>query len=167
MDVNIPSHITKPEDAEAFISRPTEQELQQQIQELVCYLWDNCLQLWDATDVFLLGVGNAYLGVKVLLTNRDCKSRVRGVVNFVDGNLRPVKSETDPELSTWYRRNSLVYVSRDHACWNDAELAKKVSKKRFGGVRRSKKTSLNLMMDEHAGEAQTWIAERVTADDEG
>lgn len=166
MDVNIPAHVTKSEDAESFISRPSEQVLQHQIQELVCYLWDNYLQLWDAEDVFLLGVGNAYLGVKVLLTNRDCKSRIRGVVNFVDGNLRPVKSETDPELSSWYKRHSLVYVSCDHACWTDRDLAKKVSKKRFGGVKQSSQATLSRMMEEHAEEAQAWVMERVTLDEE-
>lgn len=50
--------------------RATEKSLQQQIQELVCYIWDNYLQLYDVEELFLLGIGDAYLGVKVLLTNR-------------------------------------------------------------------------------------------------
>jgi len=36
----------------------------------MCYLWDNFIGLYDADEIFLLGVGNAYLGVKVLLINR-------------------------------------------------------------------------------------------------
>jgi hypothetical protein len=37
----------------------------------MCYLWDNYLQLYEsAEDIFLMGVGNAYLGIKVLLINR-------------------------------------------------------------------------------------------------
>lgn len=45
--------------------------MQSQIQELVCYIWDNYLQISEsAQQIFLLGVGNAYLGVKVLLVNR-------------------------------------------------------------------------------------------------
>ncbi|KAK1826405.1 hypothetical protein QBC39DRAFT_437986 [Podospora conica] len=41
------------------------------VQELMCYIWDNCLQIYDGVDeIFLMGVGNAYLGVKVLLINR-------------------------------------------------------------------------------------------------
>jgi histone deacetylase 6 len=45
--------------------------MQSQIQELVCYIWDNYLQISEsAQSIFLLGVGNAYLGVKVLLVNR-------------------------------------------------------------------------------------------------
>jgi histone deacetylase 6 len=33
-------------------------------------LWDNFLQLYETDEIILLGVGNAYLGVKVLLINR-------------------------------------------------------------------------------------------------
>ncbi|KAI1636766.1 putative histone deacetylase A [Biscogniauxia mediterranea] len=157
VDANVPQYITHPEDTEAFSPRMTEKTLQHQIQELVCYIWDNYLQLYEPEDLFLLGVGNAYLGVKVLLTNRDCKEHISGVVNFVTGNLRPVKSETDPGLSTWYKHNSLVYVATDHACWKDDDLAKKVLKKRFGGVKRSSQVGLSRMMETHAEEVRAFI----------
>lgn len=54
----------------AFTPKTAEEQLQKQIQSLVCYLWDNYLQLYEAEEFFLMGVGNAYLGVKVLLINR-------------------------------------------------------------------------------------------------
>ena len=48
-----------------------EKALEAQVMELVCYLWDNYIQLYDSIDdIFLMGVGNAYLGVKALLMNR-------------------------------------------------------------------------------------------------
>lgn len=47
-----------------------ERAMQEQIQTLICYLWDNHLQLYDNSEIFLMGVGSAYLGVKVLLINR-------------------------------------------------------------------------------------------------
>lgn len=48
-----------------------EKAQQAQIQELICYLWDNYIQLIDSVDeLFLMGVGNAYVGIKVLLMNR-------------------------------------------------------------------------------------------------
>ncbi|KAI1825160.1 histone deacetylase [Xylaria intraflava] len=164
VDANVPQYITHPEDLDAFMARTEEKTLQQQIQELVCYLWDNYLQLYDAEDIFLLGVGDAYLGVKVLLTNRECKDRISGVVNYVTGNLRPVKSETDPDLSTWYRHNSLVFVSENHACWSDEDLSKKVHKRRFGNVKKSSQTGLNRMLETHAPEAQEWILDRFNRD---
>jgi len=37
----------------------------------MCYVWDNYLQIYSGVeDIFLMGVGNAYLGIKVLLINR-------------------------------------------------------------------------------------------------
>ncbi|KAI0556275.1 histone deacetylase [Xylaria curta] len=167
IDANIPHYITHPEDIDAFIPRATEKSLQQQIQELVCFIWDNYLQLYGVEELFVLGVGNAYLGVKVLLTTRECKDRISGVVNFVTGNLRPVKSETDPDLSTWYKHNSLVFVAADHACWSDEDLAKKVHKRRFGGVKKSSETGLNRMMEAHASEVQTWIKDRLRINQSG
>lgn len=85
-------------------------------------------------------------------------------MNFVTGNLRPVKSEADPDLSGWYKRNSLVFVAADHACWTDEGLVQKVSKKRFGRVRRSPQAGLGRMLDEHAQEVRHFITERLTPD---
>ncbi|KAI0137186.1 hypothetical protein BJ170DRAFT_678041 [Xylariales sp. AK1849] len=179
IDANVPHYITHPEDIDSFIQGADEKMLSSQIKELMNYIWDNYVQLFDAEDLFLMGVGNAYLGVKLLLTERRkypvfihaqrpytkylyCKHRIAGVVNFVTGNLRPVKSSVDEQLSAWYKHNSLVYVATDHACWNDRELEKKVNKKRFGGVRRSDQVGLNRMMQRHAGEVHAWIGERLT-----
>ncbi|KAK8094738.1 histone deacetylase A [Apiospora hydei] len=167
IDANIPHYITHPEDTDPYIQGADERTLGIQMKELMNYIWDNYLQLWEAEDIFLVGVGNAYLGVKLLLTERHCKDRISGVINFVTGNLRPVKSSVDEDLSGWYKRNSLVYVADDHACWIDADMAKKVSKKRFGGVKRSSQTGLNKMMHAHAGEVHEWIVERVTSDKAG
>jgi len=50
-----------------------------------------------------------------------------------------------------------VYVAGDHACWTDHDLTKKVHKRRFGTVVRSRMVGLNKMMQEHAEEAQDWI----------
>lgn len=58
------------QDTDAYIPGYKERMLQEQIQQLVCYLWDNFLQLFETDEIFLMGVGNAYLGVKVLLINR-------------------------------------------------------------------------------------------------
>lgn len=48
-----------------------EKQLEAEIKELICYLWDNYIQLYEnADEVFIMGVGYAYLGVKMLLLNR-------------------------------------------------------------------------------------------------
>ncbi len=64
----------------------------------------------------------------------------------------------------WYRDNSKVFVSSDHACWADPDLTRKVNKRRFGGVKRSSVSQLNSMMEEHAEETREWILERLTVD---
>ncbi len=66
---------------EAHIPRVGQEVLQQQIQELVCFVWDNYQQVSDAVEeIFLMGVGNAYLGVKVLLVNRGMASPCNALV---------------------------------------------------------------------------------------
>lgn len=175
-----------------------EQKLQEQIQELICYIWDNYLQLMDQTDsIFLMGIGFAYIGIKSLLLNRgepsvsvncpsisrtdehlvltastnhatciDCKDRISGVVCFVDGILRQVKSDVDTDLSSWYKEHSRIYVANNHACWTDADLARKVLKRRFGTAIRSPAFGLARMLAHHAEEVHGWIRERVAVDEE-
>lgn len=162
MDVNLPSYITQENDTDPYLPPSADHELQRQVTSLVCYLWDNYIQMYEATEIFLLGVGEAYVGVKMLLINRDCRARVAGVVNFVTGSLKPVKSDVDPGLSGWYRDNSRVYLTGDHAAWADPDLTRRVQKRRFGSVVRSPTTGLTRMMAQHAGEAQEWIMDRVT-----
>lgn len=70
VDVNIPQHVTSPQDEEAYIPRPQEPAKEQQSKELLCYLWDNYLQLNDSASLTLMGVGDAYLGIKQLLISR-------------------------------------------------------------------------------------------------
>ena len=47
-----------------------ERNFEVRVQELMCYLWDNYIQLYGDAEIFLLGVGNAHVGVKALLTCR-------------------------------------------------------------------------------------------------
>ncbi len=76
--------------------------------------------------------------------------------------MRPIKSDIDTELSSWYKDNSRVYVAGDHACWSDYDLTRKVQKRRFGTVVRSEMIGLNKMMRTHAEETHEWLLERVT-----
>jgi histone deacetylase 6 len=82
-------------------------------------------------------------------------------VNFVNGNLRPVKSETDPDLSLWYKEHSRVFVAANHACWESKEFLKKVNKRRFGTVVHSEVSGLAQMMQNHAHEAQRYILDNL------
>lgn len=70
---------TQDQNVDAYIPRFNEQEIQEQILSLVCYLWDNFLQLYDTNEIFLIGAGNAYLGVKVLLINRGKEKKKKTI----------------------------------------------------------------------------------------
>ena len=98
-----------------------------------------------------------------------------------------MKSETDEGLSRWYKDHSLIYVGRDHACWERAsgaggasgatgdgneegegggrggELNRKVRKMRFGRCVRSEvdgRKGVKGMVDGYGDEAGEWIRER-------
>lgn len=79
----------------------------------------------------------------------------------MDGSLRPVKSDTDPGLSLWFKANSSVYLANNHACWTDADMMRKVHKRRFGNVHRSSVNGLTQMMNEHLEDVQKWITGRI------
>lgn len=42
----------------------------ERMKELMCYLWDNYLELHDSEHVVLMGVGDSYSAVRELLVNR-------------------------------------------------------------------------------------------------
>ncbi|KAF4821254.1 Histone deacetylase clr3 [Colletotrichum tropicale] len=164
MDVNIPSKVVRDEDMDPYNPKIADKELLAELQELLNYLWDNYIQLYeDANDIILMGVGRSYNGVKQLLTSRDCKSRIAGVASFVEGMLRPVKSDVDNELSTWYKDHSQIYVSHDHPCWDSEDTVRRVSKRRFGTVIRSETSGVNKMMQTHAEQVQRWMLDKLAA----
>lgn len=67
----------------------------------------------------------------------------------------------DPDLSSWYKTNSLVYVGQDHICWIDPELKRRVLKRRFGNVVQSEQTALGKMMQYHANDVRKFIESRL------
>jgi histone deacetylase 6 len=96
----------------------------------------------------------------------DSRHKIRGILNFVNGTLRSVRAtETDPDLPSWYRRTSRVYVAANHQCWDDAKIAAKVNKSRFGRVKKSEEMTLNRMMATHREEACDWILDRVAEEE--
>ena len=90
MDINVPAYCRKDEvrrsnsqtlfrmltrhalqDNDPYHAPAPEAELTKHLLSLMCYLWDNYIQLFQAEELFLMGVGNAYLGIKILLINRS------------------------------------------------------------------------------------------------
>lgn len=163
MDICVPRRTT----SSGLASPPNdaEEELGAYLNELMVYLWDNHLELSESNAIVLLGVGEAYLGIKQLLLSRDCSQRIAGILAFTEGDLRGL-TQHDDSLKTWYKNNSLIYVCPNHACWSDEKLSKKVSKKRFGHVVRADREGQSAMMHHHFKDATEWIAEQVREDEE-
>ncbi|TAQ86404.1 hypothetical protein B7494_g5271 [Chlorociboria aeruginascens] len=160
-DINIPKHISSSTETTPFKPSMTEMEQQTQMKELLCYLWDNYLELAPCNNIAFMGVGDAYLGIKQLLLSRNCRSRISCILSFVTGALRPVRSETDHGLSSWYKERTKIYVPPTHSCWNDEESARKVRKNRFGTVVESRVKGLGDMLSVYMEEGVTWIEQRV------
>lgn len=198
MDINVPRNAQT--DQPWYTPSMDDGRLQAEVKELMCYLWDNYLQLYEADQIFIVGVGYAYLGIKMLLLNRsdasppgafllggraaephrdtpifyysaadgvflfntDCRSKLSGVVSFVNGHLRPVRSDVDESLSHWYKNNSRVFVTDNHACWIDPKLEAKIKKRRFGTVIRSPELGLNAMMKRHFHDMTDFILKSCT-----
>ena len=103
---------------------------------------------------------------QTLTCSTDSRPRITSIISFVSGSLRPVKYETDSDLSAWYKKNSRIYVAAHHACWENEEYERRVKKSRFGKVVRSGETTVNRMLDLHFVDATKYILESVgEADD--
>jgi histone deacetylase 6 len=147
--VNIPAMIPDPSfsSSSTYLGHSPPSQTEIRTQELLAYLWDNYLEGYASSSIVLMGVGDAYVGIKKLLEVRNCMSKVACVLSFVSGGtLKAVKSETEPQLSNWYKRNSRIYVAPDHACWLDEDSAKRVRKARFGAVTQSIVSGLGDML---------------------
>ncbi|KAJ5507082.1 hypothetical protein N7527_009225 [Penicillium freii] len=157
IDVNVPKHVSREGAAGRY--EADDEDRPSATEELAGYLWDNYIDANQATDIFLLGVGNAFLGVANLLINREnLYKRVNGVVSFVSENpVRAIASHTQTWLSKWYRENSIVFVSNSHGIW---DIQDRRPSKRYGKLVHSPKFDLNEMLDEHKEEVYKWISER-------
>jgi len=135
--------------------------------QLAVYLWENYIEPNEATEIFFLGVGDAFRGLVNLLINHErVHTRVKSVISFVAENpVRAVSSHTTTWLSKWYKDNSLIFVSHLHSVWAPGDNSKKPSK-RYGRLIRSPKKGLTEMLQAHKDQVTDFMLERI-ADEEG
>lgn len=143
-------------------------DAQKQTEELCIYLWDNYLDVSEAKNIFLIGVGDAVLGLINLLVNRDCRDKVRGVVSFLGENhtLRAVVPPVANEyLTEWYYHNSRILISHAHSVWSRPKLPRK----KFGALVKSKGLDVHEIMLVERDMITQWIEEQMpvpTAEEE-
>jgi hypothetical protein len=67
VDVNIPKVVSFEDDDGGFASSDAPEVRIQQTRDLAAYIWENYIEPHNASQVFFLGIGSAYLGLVDLL----------------------------------------------------------------------------------------------------
>ncbi|KAI6249026.1 Histone deacetylase [Erysiphe necator] len=163
-----PSSATFPTNPPSLLS---ESDLSNISREVLCYIYDNYIEphspataLKPPTSLTILGVGHAHIGIRQLLISRDCRQIVTSILCFVNGSLKPVRSEMDLGLAAWYRNNSRIYINENHPVWDNDESVKSVHKMRYGDVFKAKGcNSINSMLRLFYLEATTYMARKIIA----
>ncbi|MCJ1354248.1 MAG: Histone deacetylase hda1 [Icmadophila ericetorum] len=160
IDVNIPKYLTGLEDQETDSDDETPKRVVS-MEDIAMYLWDNYIEPNEATNVFFLGIGEAYGAVLHILNTRNEESleRVSGVIGFIaDNPLRRVNDIFVQYLSKWYSNNSLIFAEHEHGVW--APERERRPSKRFGRLTRSPVNGLNPMLREHFPEVRDFLTKK-------
>ncbi|KAF8210352.1 hypothetical protein K438DRAFT_1959631 [Mycena galopus ATCC 62051] len=97
--------------------------------DLVSYLWDNYVQLCNATNIILVGHGPGcqYLMDLIDMRATSVMKSVKAVVQVVGHSpIRPPKNALD--LREWYRNKSFVALPVNHSLWSPDTRAKDIKK---------------------------------------
>ncbi|KAJ6625570.1 histone deacetylase complex protein [Mycena sp. CBHHK59/15] len=97
--------------------------------DVVTYLWDNYVQLCNATTIILIGHGPGcqYLMELIDLRSTSVMKSVKAVVQVIGhSSLRPPKNVL--ELREWYKDNSLVALPENHQVFGPDARAKDLKK---------------------------------------
>lgn len=78
VDINFPQSDSKDDavaanELDSYVPKQSSTSLENQTKVLLCYVWDNWLET-NIASVTLMGVGDAYIGIKQLLTSRGMLS---------------------------------------------------------------------------------------------
>ena len=137
---------------------------------LLKYLWDNYIQVHNATHLFLIGNDVGHVALANLIQDDDggrVREKITAAISFVDQvDVHPCASPSsiDVGLPAWYRDHSLVFVSPHHRFWQDT----KQPKSRFGRVTKTLAASMPDMLreardkvfDRMQEDTSKWRAER-------
>ncbi|PZC92245.1 AcuC, Deacetylase, histone deacetylase and acetoin utilization protein [Pyrenophora tritici-repentis] len=169
IDVNIPRIVTVEDANDGFVRADDSTVRARQTRELATYLWENYIEPNEASQVFFMGIGDAYLGLVDLLShNENCTdpgSRVECLIGFVaETTIQSIKRAADDFISTWYYEHSMIFAKDSHFVW-DPSRQRKVRKK-LGNLRKSPKDTLDEMLEEHLEEVQTMLLRKKSELDE-
>lgn len=154
IDINIPKHITAPtaptRSTSPVANADSEATREAATHEVATYLFRNYIETSDYTHLFILGIGEAYLGVIKLLSDERMGGAALDAADHVFGFLgenaiRALRVGDDlTRITQWYEKSSM-YVSSKHSVWEkEVKL-----KKRHGRVVKSKEAELQDMLFLH------------------
>ncbi|KAG8891434.1 Histone deacetylase hda1, partial [Tulasnella sp. 417] len=84
------------------------------LKRLIIYLWDNYIEISEASDIVFIVSGSSCRLLAPLLTTRPVDKRVSAFVQIV-GTLEPTRVPlTQPELRRWFIERSLVIIPESH-----------------------------------------------------
>ncbi|CAI6329932.1 unnamed protein product [Periconia digitata] len=160
IDVNIPKVVFVEDDDGGYVSANDPEVRIQQAREVAAYIWENYIEPHEATQVFFMGVGTAYLGLVDLLgTHENCtddESVVECLIGFLsDTTLQSIKRPTDDNIGNWYYAHSLIFVEHDHPVWDPIRNRKQ--RRKWGKLLRSDKSTLGDMLSYHQPEVKEYI----------
>lgn len=171
IDVNIPEYITPadhdPANPHGHAYGSTETDLARlEGEKLVNYLFTNYIEPNDNERIILMGVGNAFHAVAKLLSESETVyQNITAVIGFIAVNpVRPVGSNSNAWITSWYRNNSLIYVAKTHALWKKAKDGK--ISKRYGDIHETYGDGGDEIMRFNEKAVKSWILEKVHDEDD-
>ncbi|UPX18448.1 Histone deacetylase [Ascochyta rabiei] len=166
IDVNVP-HIVTVEQQEGsslgFASADDAKARSDKTREMANYLWTNYIHPSDATQVFFMGIGDAYQGLVDLLgrneTTTDEDSRIEILIGFVaESSIQSVKRPTDDDIGAWYYYHTKIFVKQSHYAFS--RNSKKKLRKKLGNLQQSDWDTLDEMLMGHRDEVQELLLEK-------
>ncbi|KAK3709595.1 Histone deacetylase hda1 [Vermiconidia calcicola] len=176
IDVNLPTHVSDAEDNQIHQPEDSMEYRTREATQLLTYLWDNYIELNEATHVFLMGTNTGHGAIINFIKNNEerAQEQLTTAISFVkDVPLQSCRSATNDQFAQWYHASSLVFVEEDHNFFWLGDLTRK-PKKRFGKVQKSPAGTISEMLIEHkeavfnllTAETADWRAARPHDEDE-
>ncbi|CCG80536.1 Histone deacetylase clr3 [Taphrina deformans PYCC 5710] len=110
IDVNIPANLSGVDSSQSY-------NVIDETARLAKYIWDNYLELTDATHIILVAVGESCSGLVNMISVKDVTRRVSAVINFYGRHPLRALTSTEDSLVDWYYNNSLCFTTSNNEAW--------------------------------------------------
>ncbi|KAH3955578.1 hypothetical protein HBH64_124100 [Parastagonospora nodorum] len=163
VDVNIPKIVSVEDPEDGYVRADDSEKRAHQTRELAAYIWENYIEPHDATQVFFMGIGDAYAGLVDLLSNyENCTepdSVVECLIGFVaETTIQSIKRPTDDTIALWYHAHSKIFVKNSHFVWDPSRQRK--LRRKLGNLVQSTEDTLDAMLEAHMEDVQKLLLEK-------